>query len=69
MRETPLPLLRDLKSGHVVNRCSFCRELVFLHEGCKDKSEAKRCPPRGMIEATEDDYGSVHAAMARSRAR
>lgn len=43
MKQTPIPLLRELTPGVVVHRCVACRELVLVSELCGSESEALRC--------------------------
>lgn len=49
MRKTPLPLLRELRSGVVVWRCCYCESLVLVGEACQSSDEAKQCPPRAVV--------------------
>lgn len=52
MRETPLPLLRDLPPLVAVVRCYECYELVLLEEACRGADEARLCLPRLALEGT-----------------
>lgn len=50
MRQTPIPLLRDLPHGCPIVRCPFCNELVMYRERCEAADEAKTCPSRSTID-------------------
>lgn len=57
MRETPIPLLRDLRPCAVICRCEFCNELMFMDEACDGLRESRLCPSR-----EEVDTAAVAAA-------
>jgi hypothetical protein len=46
MMQTPLPLLRDLSAGVVVQRCQHCAQLVLRSEHCPsaDAAVQGQCP-------------------------
>lgn len=50
MRSTRLPLLRDLPSGVVIERCQFCNELVAMGELCQSTKESEGCPSRADVD-------------------
>lgn len=50
MRQTPLPLLRDLAPGALISRCEFCRSFAVGHEACQGSKEASQCPPRRLVD-------------------
>ncbi len=49
-RKTPIPLLRNLESCRVIERCKLCGDLTFLSEICRNHVEAKGCPLREDLE-------------------
>lgn len=50
MRQTPLPLLRNLPADRLVVRCGLCHELVLVEECCGSPLEAPTCPRRAILE-------------------
>jgi len=50
VRETPLPLLRNLPPDMLVVRCGLCNELVLAVECCSDVTHAPLCPRRAVLE-------------------
>lgn len=50
MKTTPIPELRNLAPGFVIQRCTLCHELVFADEACRTDHEAVACPARVEIE-------------------
>lgn len=53
MRQTALPLLRDLVAGTLVQRCEFCRSFALGEEVCRSEEERQACVPRRFIERVE----------------
>jgi hypothetical protein len=53
MRQTALPLLRDLDFGIIVSRCQFCGAFALADEACQSLPERQRCVPRAFIELIE----------------
>lgn len=51
MRKSPLPLIKDMAAGDIIERCNLCGELTMLNEMCRTAKEADRCPPRADVEA------------------
>jgi hypothetical protein len=51
MRTTAIPLLRQLPSGFMIERCGICGELAFADEICRGKHEAVACPSRAVFDA------------------
>lgn len=59
MRKCPIPLLRYLQPGWIIQRCHFCGELAFGQEVCSSTSESKTCPPRFVV----DMHGIVESVQ------
>lgn len=53
MRQTALPLLRNLDSGIIVSRCQFCGAFALGDEACGSVRERQGCVPRAFIERSE----------------
>ena len=53
MRQTALPLLRDLDFGIIISRCQFCDAFVLADEACNSLMERQGCVPRAFIERSE----------------
>jgi hypothetical protein len=54
MRQTPIPLLRDLAPDVLVVRCGLCQQMVLASECCEDITQAPQCPSREAV-----DSGSI----------
>jgi hypothetical protein len=50
MRQTPLPLLRDLEPTVIVQRCAFCHCFAIGAEVCQAETERRHCRPRLFVE-------------------
>ena len=62
MRQTPLPLLRDLHPNVLVVRCAFCEELVLASECCAQPSLF--CPSRSIVEHSINFAAKVAGIVA-----
>ena len=51
MRQTPIPLLRDLAPDVLVVRCGLCQQMVLASECCEDITQAPQCPSREAVDS------------------